>query len=91
MASTSGRRKLSRQVLFAQSKADQAVRPPPSAMTDAELLRFGSVAKYMCSQEQPVENVRRAAFARQLKEAQKEWRKRFPNLPLRATLDQAYF
>jgi hypothetical protein len=41
-------------------------------MSDAELLRFGMVAKYMCSQEANPEHTSREDFVLQLKEAQRE-------------------
>jgi len=66
----------------------EGIRPPPSKMSDAELLRFGMVAKYMCSQEGHLENGQREALAFQLNEAQQEWNRRFPRLPLGTTFNQ---
>jgi hypothetical protein len=57
-------------------------------MSDAELLRFGMVAKYMCSQEANPEQTSREDFVLQLNEAQREWNKRFTRLPLVATFSQ---
>jgi hypothetical protein len=66
----------------------QAICRPPCEMSDAELLRFGLAAKYRCSQEEGFDNWRRREeFASQLEAARKEWKKRFPKLPLSITLD----
>jgi hypothetical protein len=54
-------------------------------MSDEELLRFGMVAKYMCSQAQELDKEKLEAFTLQLDEARKEWKKRFPGLPLSST------
>jgi hypothetical protein len=54
----------------------------PSEMSDEELLRFGMVAKYMCSQGEKLEREKLEAFTLQLDGARKEWKKRFPKLPL---------
>jgi hypothetical protein len=51
-------------------------------MSDDELLRFGMVAKYMCSQGEKLDKEKLKAFTLQLDEARKEWKKRFPELPL---------
>jgi hypothetical protein len=56
-------------------------------MSDSELLRFGMTAKFMCSLGADSNLSPESWFAVQLKKAAKEWRKRFPNLPLVATLD----
>jgi hypothetical protein len=57
-------------------------------MSDAELLRFGMIAKYMCSQEANPEHPSPQDFALQLNEAQREWNKRFTKLPLVTTFGQ---
>jgi hypothetical protein len=54
----------------------------PSEMSDEELLRFGMVAKYMCSRGEKLDKEKLKAFTLQLDEARKEWKKRFPKLPL---------
>ena len=46
-------------------------------MSEAELLRFGQAARYMCSDKCPPPN-----FVTQLKEARAEWKRRNPTLPL---------
>jgi hypothetical protein len=51
-------------------------------MNDAELLRFGQAAKYMCSSEANKGKPPREEFVIQLREARAEWRRRFPKLPL---------
>lgn len=63
-------------------------RPPPCGMSDAELLRFGMVAKWMCSEAVAVADRQREVFALQLREARKEWKKRFPRLPLSSAFDE---
>ena len=57
-------------------------------MSDAELLRFGMVAKYMCSQEANPEHASREDFVLQFNEAQRELNKRFSRLPLVTTFSQ---
>ena len=54
-------------------------------MSDEELLRFGMLAKYMCSQGETLDKEKMEAFTLQLDEARKEWKKRFPKLPLSST------
>jgi hypothetical protein len=54
----------------------------PSEMSDEELLRFGMVAKYMCSRGEKLDEEKLKALTLQLDEARKEWKKRFPELPL---------
>jgi hypothetical protein len=49
---------------------------------DAELLRFGQAAKYMCSPTANMGKPPRWEFVIQLGEARKEWKRRNPNLPL---------
>ena len=60
----------------------EALRSRLRKMNDAELLRFGQDAKFMCS---PIANMGKAPreeFAIQLREARAEWRRRFPKIPL---------
>lgn len=67
---------------------NQLHQPPPKLlgeMSDEELLRFGMVAKHMCSQGGELDREKQEAFASQLDEARREWKKRFPNLPLGST------
>ena len=64
------------------------IRPPPRDMSDAELLRFGTVAKYMCSQRSGLDEKQRELFSLQLNKARKEWARRFPSLPLSSTFDE---
>jgi len=45
-------------------------------MGDAELLRFGKAAKYMCSPQANLNKPPRRSFLVQLEEAQAEWRRR---------------
>jgi hypothetical protein len=70
-----------------QSGAER-IRQRLCKMSDAELLRFGMVAKYMCSQEANPEHTSREEFVLQLNEAQREWNKRFTRLPLVTTFSQ---
>jgi hypothetical protein len=65
----------------------EGIRPPARKMSDTELLRFGIVAKYMCSREANLEAEQKEAFALRLNEARKEWNRRFPALPLSATFE----
>jgi hypothetical protein len=51
-------------------------------MNDAELLRFGQAAKYMCTPEANLGQPPRQPFVIQLREARKEWKRRNPELPL---------
>jgi hypothetical protein len=62
-------------------------RLPPSDMSDTELLRFGIRAKYMRSRN-GLETWQQQTFSLQLSEARKEWKKRFPKLPLSTTFDE---
>jgi hypothetical protein len=45
-------------------------------MTDAELLRFGNAAKFMCSPGANFNEPPRESFVIQLKEARAEWERR---------------
>jgi hypothetical protein len=69
----------------AQNPLFQPPNKSPSEMSDEELLRFGMVAKYMCSQGEKLDKAKLEAFTLQLDEARKEWKKRFPGLPLGST------
>jgi len=51
-------------------------------MSDAELLRFGKAAKYMCSPQATLGQPPRDSFVLQLEEAKEEWKRRNPALPL---------
>lgn len=51
-------------------------------MLDAELLRFGQAAKYMCSPRANMGKPPREEFVIQLREARAEWQRRFPKLPM---------
>ena len=51
-------------------------------MNDAELLRFGQAAKYMCTPYANLGQSPREEFVVQLREARAEWRRRFPKMPL---------
>jgi hypothetical protein len=51
-------------------------------VNDAELLRFGQAAKYMCSPEANLGHPPREPFVIQLEEARKEWKRRNPELRL---------
>jgi hypothetical protein len=68
-----------------EATIDLRSRPQPSEMSDTELLRFGTVAKYMCSGKLGLDTARRQTFASQLAEVRKEWNRRFPSLPLATT------
>lgn len=59
----------------------------PRDLSDAELLRVGTVAKYMCSHDSGLQEKERKQFALQLRAARKEWARRFPSLPLSATFE----
>jgi hypothetical protein len=65
-----------------EATIDLRSRPQPCEMSDTELLRFGAVAKYMCSGKVGLNAARRQSFALQLAEARTEWNRRFPSLPL---------
>jgi len=54
-------------------------------MSDEERLRFGMVAKHMCSQGERLGKEKLEAVTLQLDGARKEWKKRFPQLPLGST------
>jgi hypothetical protein len=68
-----------------EATIDLGSRRQPCDMSDTELLRFGIVAKHMCSEKAGLETARRQIFASQLAEAREEWNRRFPSLPLAAT------
>ena len=51
-------------------------------MSDPELLRFGMVSKYMCSLGTNPDPLSRESLVIQLDEARKEWKRRYPTLPL---------
>jgi hypothetical protein len=51
-------------------------------MNDAELLRFGQAARYMCSSRANMGKPPREEFVIQLQECRAEWRRRFPKLPM---------
>ena len=51
-------------------------------MNDAELLRFGQGAKYMCSSYANSLAPLREEFVIQLEESRAEWRRRYPKLLL---------
>jgi hypothetical protein len=55
-------------------------------MNDAELLRFGQAAKYMCSPEANLGHPPRDAFVIQLREARAEWKRRNPVVDLHSSL-----
>jgi hypothetical protein len=59
----------------------------PRRMSNAELLRFGLVAKYMCSKGAELGDGEIGAFELQFNEARMEWNRRFPKLPLSATFE----
>jgi len=61
--------KLLHQLPRIQATIDLRSRPQPCEMSDTELLRFGIVAKYMCSEKVGLETARRQIFASQLAEA----------------------
>ncbi len=65
-----------------------AVRPPPSEMSDPELLRFGMVLESLCSSKAEIEDALRQVYVWQLQDVRKEWLKRFPSLPLSTTFDE---
>ena len=55
-------------------------------MNDAELLRFGQAAKFMCSPRANMGKQPREEFVIQLQECRAEWRRRYPKLPLSESL-----
>jgi hypothetical protein len=73
----------------APAGAKESGSQPPSEMSDTRLLRFGIRARYMCSRE-GLETWEQRAFSLQLREARKEWKKRFPTLPLSTTFDEKH-
>jgi len=72
---------------FATGELDlEQLRERLRKMNDAELLRFGQAAKYMCSPEANLSHPPRQPFVIQLEEARKEWQSRKPELPLRDSI-----
>jgi hypothetical protein len=71
----------------ADQSATKAKRPSLDKMSDAELLRFGIVSRYECSQGTDKERSTSEVYALQLAEVQKEWAIRFTKLPLSATFE----
>jgi hypothetical protein len=55
-------------------------------MNDAELLRFGQAAKYMCSPEANLGHPPLEPFVIQLREAREEWKRRNPVVDLHSSL-----
>lgn len=51
-------------------------------MSDPELLRFGMVSKHLCSLEGNSDPHSQESLVIQLNEARKEWKQRYPTLPL---------
>jgi hypothetical protein len=51
-------------------------------MNDAELLRQGQAARFMCSPEANHGKAPMECYVAHLEECRKEWRKRHPKLPL---------
>jgi hypothetical protein len=51
-------------------------------MSDPELLRFGMVSKHLCSLEGNSNSHSQESLVIQLHEARKEWKQRYPTLPL---------
>jgi hypothetical protein len=51
-------------------------------MSDPELLRFGMVSRHMCSLEGNPDHQSQESLVIQLNEARKEWKRRYPTLPL---------
>jgi hypothetical protein len=54
-------------------------------MSDQELLRFGTAAKFMCSSQTNFGKPSREAFVT-LDEARAEWKRRKPDLPLNTSV-----
>jgi hypothetical protein len=62
---------------FASSTVDlNQLRERLRKMNDADLLRFGNAARFMCSPQANSNEPPRESFVVQLKEAQAEWRRR---------------
>ena len=59
-----------------------AIRDRIKQMSDAQLLRYGQSAKYMCSAWANRGEPARPEFLIQLEEARAEWRRRYPKEPL---------
>lgn len=51
-------------------------------MSDQELLRFGTAAKFICYAEANCGRTPRRQFVIQVEEARAEWKRRMPDLPL---------
>ena len=58
------------------------VRRQFAEMTDAELLRFGVTAKFVCSRERRSASPWLETLQAQLDDARAEWKRRHPTLPL---------
>jgi len=52
-------------------------------MTDSELLRFGLIAKFECSELQREAQLPSEILMAELEELRAEWKRRFPEMPLR--------
>jgi hypothetical protein len=74
-------------LLSSSSMSTEEAHRAPRKMSNAELLRFGLVAKYMCSKEADLGGSKIEAFESQFNEARVEWNHRFPKLPLSATFE----
>lgn len=57
---------------------DEKLKARLRKMSDADLLRFGKAARYMCSAKANVGKPARSEFVVQLKAAREEWRRRHP-------------
>ena len=60
----------------------ESLRSGLRSMDDAELLRFGQAAKYMCSSYANSLAPLRKEFVIQLEESRAEWRRRYPKTPV---------
>jgi hypothetical protein len=58
-------------------------RPPIPRMSDTELLRFGTHAKFKCTLAENPDDPLMTTLVTQLAEARAEWNRRHPDLPLR--------
>ena len=62
---------------FTSSSVDlEQLRGRLRTMNDADLLRFGNAAKFMCSRQANFNKPPRESFVIQLKEARAEWERR---------------
>jgi hypothetical protein len=59
----------------------QSLRSGLRSMDDAELLRFGQAAMYMCSSYANSLAPLREEFVIQVEESRAEWRRRYPKMP----------